>query len=229
VAYHLKPAVSEQLEHSNPPGQHVPSLKLNQQLINISQRQTGQVGRVNLLFMSFWEEKAVGREIQGQPGHGHLPVKILWSRLLHSWWTSLFCGHPNSIHTRRRRRLTSPCLGDIQPYSPTDFPLCTSSRDEKGWTPRRSTMGWDDPRAGVQQQTFCQSRKKPNQNPHLLDQVEPEICLNFHGHRFWSCSQGWACWGNAVTDAGQYLAHSTVPTSTSSSRLLWPLFWKTNP
>lgn len=77
-----KPASSGQLEHGNPPGQHLPSLKLNHQLMNISQRQTGQVDRVNDLFMSIREGKAVGRDIQAQPGRGHLPVKISWPRPL---------------------------------------------------------------------------------------------------------------------------------------------------
>lgn len=62
---HPKPAASGQLECSNPPGQHVPSLKLNQQLMNISQRQTGQVDRVNLLFMSIGGGEGCG---QSDPG-----------------------------------------------------------------------------------------------------------------------------------------------------------------
>lgn len=67
MAFHPKPAASEQLEHNNLPGQHVPSLKLNQQLMNISQRQRGQVDRADLLFMSIREGKAVGRASQAQP------------------------------------------------------------------------------------------------------------------------------------------------------------------
>lgn len=41
----------EQLGTSSPPEWQNPYLKLNQQLMNISQRQTGQVDKANLLFM----------------------------------------------------------------------------------------------------------------------------------------------------------------------------------
>lgn len=66
VVFHPKPTASEQLEHNNPPGQHVPSLKLNQQLMNISRRQRGQVDRADLLFMTIGEGKAVSRASRAQ-------------------------------------------------------------------------------------------------------------------------------------------------------------------
>lgn len=126
-----EPAASGQLEHGNPPGQHLPSLKLNQQLMNISQRQTGQVDRVNHLFMSIREGKAVGRDIQAQPGRGHLPVKISWPRpLVQLMHIPVLWASSGTNHARRWRCPTSSCHGDTQPCFPADLPRGISSRDE---------------------------------------------------------------------------------------------------
>lgn len=111
-------------------GNNIPSLKLNQQLMNISERQRGQVGRVHLLFMSDGEGKAVGKASQAQLGFGHLLVKI-----------SKSSPPEGMVHDRRWRCPSSPAL-DTWPCTNThSLVVFPSSKDKEREKLQGSNVG----------------------------------------------------------------------------------------